>query len=101
VRCRCSLIAFSLSSFFSIQFRPGRPILVLTNCERVARQCCGILRGATARYVADFTNMDDYINDLVATAKKKGMANTGDAVVVVTGTITEKGATNLMRIQYA
>jgi len=45
--------------------------------------------------------MDDYINDLVATAKKKGMANTGDAVVVVTGTITEKGATNLMRIQYA
>jgi pyruvate kinase len=33
--------------------------------------------------------------------KKEGKAKAGDAVVVVTGTIRVKGATNLMRVQYA
>jgi pyruvate kinase len=31
------------------KFRPGRPIIVLTLSDRVARQCCGVLRGCSAK----------------------------------------------------
>ena len=45
--------------------------------------------------------MDDSIEALIGDMKKNGMASPGDAIVVVTGTLNQKGATNLMRVQYA
>ena len=45
--------------------------------------------------------MNNHIDDMIADLTKSGLAKPGDAVVVVTGTIHEKGATNLMRVQYA
>ena len=83
------------------KFRPGRPIHVITSNEQVARQCCGLLRSATADVVADFSKMDSEIEKVIASFKSAGQAKAGDAVVVVTGTINQKGATNLMRVQYA
>jgi pyruvate kinase len=83
------------------KFRPGRPILVLTASPRVARQVSGVLRGVSAHLLSSMENLDSAINDAIAAMKKEGKAKAGDAVVVVTGTIRVKGATNLMRVQYA
>lgn len=83
------------------KFRPGRPILVLTASPRVARQVSGILRGASAQVLPDMHHLDAAINDAIVKMKEDGKASAGDAVVIVTGTINVKGATNLMRVQYA
>jgi pyruvate kinase len=82
------------------KFRPGRPIYVLTEHAIVARQTTGLLRGVTAS-VCSFIEMDKAIERQIAVMVKEGICKTGDAVVVVTGTIRQKGATNLMRVQYA
>jgi pyruvate kinase len=83
------------------KFRPGRPIYVITHMEQVARQCCGILRSAAAKLVSDFGQMDTAIDEIIDSLKADRKAKAGDAVIVVTGTINQKGATNLMRVHYA
>lgn len=82
------------------KFRPGRPIHVLTESAQVARQTTGLLRGVTAT-VTSFIEMDKAIEHTLADMRKMGICAPGDAVVVVTGTIRQKGATNVMRVQYA
>jgi pyruvate kinase len=83
------------------KFRPGRPIIVVTNNLSVARQCCGILRSATAHYIDSFADIDNVIiPQVLDNLKTSGKAKIGDAVVVVTGTIHQRGATNLMRVHY-
>jgi pyruvate kinase len=67
----------------------------------VARQVSGVLRGVTAALLPKMANMDAAISDAIEGMKKEGKAKAGDALVVVTGTIQHKGATNLMRVQYA
>jgi pyruvate kinase len=83
------------------KFRPGRPILVLTASPRVARQVSGVLRGVSAALLPSMASMDAAISDAIDSMRKEGKAKAGDAIVVVTGTIQHKGATNLMRVQYA
>jgi pyruvate kinase len=83
------------------KFRPGMPIHVLTHNERVARQCSGILRGVTATAIPHMGLMEQGIADTIAMLKSKQIAKPGDAIVIVTGTINQEGATNLMRVQYA
>jgi pyruvate kinase len=83
------------------KFRPGIPIVVLTHEPQVARQCCGVLRSAIATVIPNMGLMDQGIVDAIASLLKQGVAKSGDAVVVVTGTIDREGATNLMRVQYA
>jgi pyruvate kinase len=83
------------------KFRPGVPIIVLTLTDRVARQCCGVLRGCSAQVLASMKDMDSAINTTIQDLVKGGKASAGDAVVVITGTIAQVGATNLMRVQYA
>lgn len=100
----CAIIVVSESGTTATQvakFRPGRPIHVITRNPQVARQCCGLLRAAKAFVVDDFSEMDRAIDKVIAQLKASGAAKTGDAVVVVTGTISQKGATNLMRVHYA
>lgn len=82
------------------KFRPGRPIFVLTEHEHVARQATGVLRGVNAT-VCNFAELETAITKQIEDLKKYGICNPGDAVVVVTGTIRQKGATNIMRVQYA
>lgn len=82
------------------KFRPGRPILVLTPLERVARQVSGVLRGCSAQILPTWTELDAAIAASIASMKEQGKAQAGDAIVVVTGTLHVKGATNLMRVQY-
>jgi len=100
----CAIIVVSESGTTATQvakFRPGRPIHVVTTSPQVARQCRGILRAATADLVSDFSRMDEAIEQVIGKLKSSGNAKAGDAVVVVTGTISQKGCTNLMRVHYA
>ena len=83
------------------KFRPNCPIYVLTATERVARQSRGILRGADAVMIESMSVMEQKIDELVESFKKNGTCSAGDAVVVVTGTLAQSGATNLMRVSYA
>jgi pyruvate kinase len=45
--------------------------------------------------------MDQGIESAIHELVTSGLAKAGDPVVVVTGTIQQKGATNLMRVHYA
>jgi pyruvate kinase len=83
------------------KFRPGRPIYCITATEQVARQVCGVLRSCSAHLITDIHDMDKAIDDCMANFTKLGLCQPGDAVVVVTGTVRQKGATNLMRVHYA
>lgn len=81
------------------KFRPNCPIFVLTSTERVARQCSGCLRGASAVLIDSMSKMETKINEMMDDFKKKGTCAAGDAVVVVTGTLQQTGSTNLMRVR--
>ena len=83
------------------KFRPGRPIFCLTSNVQVARQCCGILRGVQAIVINDYTTLEYDIQNTIESFRITKFCQPGDAIVVITGTIQQKGATNLMRVQYA
>ena len=83
------------------KFRPNCPIFVLTSTERVARQCSGVLRGTNAVLIDSMSHMEAKINEMMDVFKKQGTCASGDAVVIVTGTLQQTGSTNLMRVSYA
>jgi pyruvate kinase len=83
------------------KFRPNRPIVVLTTCGTVARQCFGVLKGCQSRILPSLDDTDDVVSNTIESFKKKGKVNVGDPIVVVHGHSSRVGATNTMRIQYA
>jgi len=83
------------------KFRSGRYVTVLTTSEQVARQCFGVLKGCRALVLPSLAVTDDLINSTVSHIRDKGIAKAGDPVVVVHGTKTLVGGTNVMRIIHA
>lgn len=83
------------------KFRPGRPITVLTTADHVARQCYGVLKGCSVRTLPSLEATDQIVTETINAFKSEGRAKPGDAIVVVHGETSRKGATNVMRIQYA
>lgn len=79
------------------KFRPAVPIYVITSSDRVARQCCGVVRGATAIVIPDLQGMEDAIESTIKSFVRNKMCTAGDPIIVVTGP-TES---NQMRVQYA
>jgi pyruvate kinase len=83
------------------KFRPGRPVTVLTTSPTVARQCYGVLKGCDARVLPSLAATDEVVSETIEFFIKTGVAVAGDPIVVVHGTSSRAGATNVMRIQYA
>mmetsp|Transcript_9090 Transcript_9090/g.13976 ORF Transcript_9090/g.13976 Transcript_9090/m.13976 type:complete len:511 (-) Transcript_9090:275-1807(-) len=83
------------------KFRPGLPITVLTTADHVARQCYGVLKGCSVRTLPSLEATDQIVTETINAFKSEGRATPGDAFVVVHGETSRKGATNVMRIQYA
>lgn len=83
------------------KFRPALPTTVLTTCPKVARQCYGVLRGCDSILLSSFEHTDRTLNATIDSYKKSGFLKAGDPILVVSGTISRAGATNVMRIQYA
>jgi pyruvate kinase len=83
------------------KFRPGRPITVLSASATTARQCYGVLKGCDARVLPSLEETDAIVAATIESFKKSGLAKVGDPIVVVHGSTSRVGATNVMRIQYA
>ena len=83
------------------KFRPGMPIVVLTKASGVARQCNGVLKGVQTMVVSNNEETNIYIGKVVEALKKKGILVAGDAMVIVHGSISQIGATNIMKIEFA
>lgn len=87
------------------KYRPRCPIISVTRFPQVARQC-HLYRGILPIHYSDETKAD-WMEDVNARvkygvdyAKTRGMVNSGDAVIVVTGWQKGSGYTNTMRIIY-
>lgn len=83
------------------KFRSGRPIMVLTTNEQVARQCYGVLKGCRSIVLPSLKETDAAVTQTIEGFKCDGVVKAGDAIVVVQGFSDAVGATNTMRIQYA
>jgi len=83
------------------KFRPGMPIVVLTKASGVARQCNGVLKGVQTMVVSNNEETNIYIGKVVEALKKKGILVAGDAMVIVHGSMSQIGATNIMKIEFA
>jgi len=82
------------------KFRPGMPVIVVSTCEQVARQCFGSLKGCTAHTVATMDLSGDVVSDIIANMKAAGKLSSGDPIVIIHGAVAKKGATNTMKIEY-
>jgi len=83
------------------KFRPAMPIMVLTSCSSTARQCYGVLKGCRSRLLKSLEDANTLVGDTIEDFSREGICHPGDAVVVVHGGTTQKGATNTMKIEYA
>lgn len=82
------------------KFRPSMPICVLTPSARTARQTYGILKGAYA-FIVDAAEANDVlIRDTCDSVKKAGIAEVGDAFILVMGNTFGAGATNSVQVRY-
>lgn len=79
--------------------RPTVPILAVTPYEEVGRRLT-VVWGLNTRIMASqLTSLDDIVEEAVAMAVQKGLAEPGDRVVVTAGApVGEAGSTNVLRV---
>lgn len=83
------------------KFRPGLPIVVLTNSDTTARQCFGVLKSCTSKVLASLEDTSKGIEEVIGEFKAAGKAKSGDPFVIVHGSVAVSGSTNTMKIEYA
>jgi len=83
------------------KFRPIMPIVMLTRSASVARQCFGVLKGVKTRLLKSIEDTDFVVGDTIEDFRREGVANPGESIVIVHGTMSRSGATNTMKIEYA
>jgi len=83
------------------KFRPGMPIVVLTQNLATARQCNGVLKACRSKLLPCIQDTDKIISETIAEFKASGNADAGAAFVVVHGSVAKEGSTNTMKIEYA
>ena len=84
---------------FVAKFRPGRPIVCLTQSEVVARQCGGIFKGVHAYKVDSLEDDCSLAQQTAKEASRVGVVKTGDLFVVVSGNLYGKPANNQVRVE--
>ena len=81
------------------RFRPACPIVALTTSEKVRRQLA-ISWGVQPLLYGSVDSTDRLFSLCVDTARKEGMVQTGDTVVITAGVpLSAKGTTNLIKAQ--
>mmetsp|Transcript_22922 Transcript_22922/g.26128 ORF Transcript_22922/g.26128 Transcript_22922/m.26128 type:complete len:540 (+) Transcript_22922:200-1819(+) len=81
------------------QFRPDSFIVCLTDCETVARQCTGILKGVHAYVVDSLEDTNALVEMVMRYAVESGVSKEGDKMVVVCGTSKGSGSNNIVKIE--
>uniref|UniRef100_A0A7S3QFU9 Pyruvate kinase n=1 Tax=Chaetoceros debilis TaxID=122233 RepID=A0A7S3QFU9_9STRA len=82
------------------KFRPGMKVIVLTTEKQTAAQTYGVLKGCTCKILPSLEDEDKIIAELLQDMKKDGLANAGEPVVVVHGSVAKEGSTNTMKVDY-
>lgn len=81
------------------KYRPGQPILVLTALAETARQCEGLLKGASAKVMGSMIGTDSILYRATEIGKKNGWIEKGDAVVAIHGMQEARaGSTNMLKV---
>jgi pyruvate kinase len=81
------------------KFCPGIAIICLTPNATVARQAAGLYRGVHAYIVNDLAQDVELTRETGAEAVKVGVAQPGQLMVVVSGTLQGKGQNNQIRVE--
>lgn len=81
------------------KYRPGRAIVCLTTNAMVARQCGGILAGVHAYTVDSLQDDVALVMETGREAVAAGIAQPGDPMVVVSGTLYGEGKNNQIRVE--
>jgi len=81
--------------------RPLQPIVALTPSLQTARRLA-LAWGLEPRVAADPANVEEMVDEAVAEARALGLADDGEAIVIVAGVpFGEAGSTNMIRIAHA
>ena len=81
------------------KYRPLCPIISCTTDETVCRQM-NMSWGVTSTMINEETNTDDLFDHAVEAAKKLGLVESGDKVVITAGVpLGRSGTTNLMKVE--
>lgn len=80
------------------KFRPSCAIVCLTTNDQVSRQVGGLNLGVHAYVVETLDNTESLIAETGSEAIKAGIAQTGDLMVVLSGTLHGKGQNNQVRV---
>ncbi len=81
------------------KYRPLCPIISCTTDETVCRQM-NMSWGVTSTMINEETNTDDLFEHAVDAAKKLGVVEAGDKVVITAGVpLGQSGTTNLMKVE--
>ncbi|MDE9460697.1 pyruvate kinase PykF [Xenorhabdus bovienii] len=75
------------------KYFPNAPILALTTNEITARQLL-LVKGVSTQIVKEIASTDDFYRIGKEAALASGMANKGDAVVMISGALVPSGTTN-------
>merc|ERR1712003_183886 len=81
------------------QFRPDSFIVCLTDCETVARQCTGVLKGVHAYVVDSLDDTNALVGAVMGYAVGSGVSKDGDKMVVICGQSKGSGSNNLIKIE--
>mmetsp|Transcript_55601 Transcript_55601/g.97432 ORF Transcript_55601/g.97432 Transcript_55601/m.97432 type:complete len:502 (-) Transcript_55601:187-1692(-) len=91
-----------LSARLVAKYRTPVPVLVVTAEAAVARQTQGYVRNVVAVVEESLTDYDALVQRALAVAVQRGLARSGDAVVVVNGSQdSDAAAANTLRLHYA
>lgn len=79
------------------RLKPKTPILALTSDEKV-RRSLALNYGVYARLIGKKETTDEIIKEAISQAKEFGIVKAGDEVVISSGSINQKGQTDLMKV---
>jgi len=81
------------------KYRPPCPFLVLTSSPEIARQCEGVLRGATAVIVGSMMGTDSILIRAAMMGKEFGWVKPGDFLIAIHGMREgASGASNMLKV---
>ena len=88
-----------LTPRFVAKYRPKVPLLVLTNDEKVARQCNGFVRGCTALIFSIMNDSNNYLDRIIEIGQKIWFLKPGDKIIVIHDLkFNESDSTNNLKV---
>lgn len=80
------------------KYRPSVPILALTADPQITRICQGYYKNTIARTVASLDDLEKAVAEASEIAKKLGICQAGDSLVIVNGADKKTGSTDSLRV---